>query len=128
VQRPYDGIAHAVYERHLPGRAGLLRLDAATLADFTPPGLEEGMDVLVPLDAGPGRARQQLTATLSLARITARPIFPLAVAAAPARALVGDSLPLPRARFVVIVEAPFYGPGKPQRTPPDWPDALARLL
>ncbi|HQE19836.1 MAG TPA: hypothetical protein PK607_15160 [Aggregatilineales bacterium] len=128
VQRPYDGIAHAVYERHLPGRAGLLRLDAAPLAGFTSPGLEEGMDVLIPLDAEPGRARQQLTDILSLARSTARPIFPLGVAAGPTLALGGDSLPLPRARVVMIIEAPFHVPGQPQRIPSDWPDALARLL
>ncbi|SRR5690554_3881974 len=128
AQRPYDGIVHAVYERYLPGRAGLLRLDAAPLAGFTSPGLEEGMDVLIPLDAEPGRARQQLTDILSLARSTARPIFPLGVAAGPTLALGGDSLPLPRARVVMIIEAPFHVPGQPQRIPSDWPDALARLL
>lgn len=128
VQRPYDGVAHAVYERHLPGRAVMVHLDAAGLAGVARPELDEGLDVLVPLDADPAQSRQQILDTLALARAASRPVFPVGLAVGSTVKLGADALPLPGARVVMIVEAPFHVPARPARIPSDWADAFARLL
>lgn len=102
--RPYDVIARATLAA---------RLDDA---------------VLIAVDSRGPEVRRQIAEAIRLARAAGGKVYPVGIAVQAAFTVGRGAVPLPWARAVLIVEAPFQVPAQPEHIPDVWTDAVERLL
>ncbi len=120
----------AVFERCFPGRQGVVEQAGSTLADRQAhiDRLQAGLDVLVPVEADSTGARHAIACAIQLARAAGKSISPVGVHVGTGLTAGVSVLPLPWARGVIVVEAPFRVPEQPEQVPDAWTAAILHLL
>ncbi len=132
VRNSHLALFRAIYSQILTQRQGFL-----VLPDESDPQwqsavglLQSGRDALLAVGAS-SEGEPPLLAGLRLARIAERPILPVGIGAAPVigpRRTGGQVHPLPGARVVVVLEAPFQVPQQPAEIPTTWGATILHLL
>lgn len=133
VSESHAVLFRAVYAQHLSERRGLFMPSwqgDETRRDYAA-YLRNRYDALITIPTDEREGRASARDALRLARTADALIYPIGVGVDPQVALPGERraiIPLPGARVMVVIEAPFKTAEHPEQIPPSWHKAVIALL